>query len=69
MTQVEFPVEIEGEVRVFRANGEIEIHRSKDIEDEELDEDIKLFLLIKGVQTTFANTPLFLCRNWKIGGK
>ena len=68
MTQVEFPVEMEGEVRVFRANGEIEVYKSKDIE-EELDEDIKLFMLIKGVQKTFENTPLFLCRNWKVGGK
>ena len=69
MTQVEFPIEMDGEVRVFRANGEIEIYKSKNVEDEELDEDIKLFMLIKGIQNTFARTPLFLRRNWKVGGK
>lgn len=65
MTQVKFPIEVEGEIRVYRGNGEIEIYKSKNTEDveldDELDEDIKLLMFIKRVQQTFANTPLFLC--------
>ena len=68
MTEIEFPIEMDGEVKVFRANGDIEVYKSNEIE-EELDEDIKLYMLIKGVQQTFANTSLILHRNWKVGGK
>lgn len=60
MTEVEFPIKVDGEIRVFRANGKIEIHKPIEIEDEELDEDVKLFMLIKRVQNTFANTSLIL---------